>query len=396
MKFTASTINCTNLGAGWTLLPAAPLLDRTNTTTLVKRGAGTLVLANVQYRKVDGSTDNTGSFAWQVGSGTAGFNDGVVEETGTSSANSLRSLPVTLNGGVIGLVADYAPVLGTNTLSMAGAAGGGFAAYGGTRTVTLTPRAGNTLNWSQTTPTANDFFMNSAAPLILNAADADSAIVLTSASTNMILLGAGNRVIQVNDNPAVSTDGAVIAMRLSNTSTACNLVKTGPGTLTLTATNNDWGGNTIVSNGTLIVNGSILSNSTSVTVCNGATLGGTGMIGRAVSVLSGGTLAPGVAAQQGTLVINGSLSMNGGSYLVGVSGAGDASVVVNGNVTLGGALIVSSPGYRMQGDTTLPLLTVNGTISGQFTSVTPGYQVTQSGNQLVLNRKLQGLRYNLK
>ena len=396
VKFTASTVGYTNLVAGWTLLPTAPLLDRTNTTTLIKRGAGTLVLANVQYRKVDGATDNTGNFTWQVGGGTVGLNDGVIRETGTTFANSLRSQSILLNGGVLGLAADYAPVLGSNSLSMAGVAGGGFAAYGGTRTVALTPRSGNTLNWSQPSPTANDFFMNPAAPLILNAADADSMVVLASAPTNCILLGSGNRVIQVNDNPAVSTDGAVIALRISNTATNCSLVKAGPGLLVLTATNNDWGGSTWVSNGTLVVNGTIASNSSSVYVCSGATLGGTGTIGRAVSVAAGGTLAPGVAAGQGALVINGSLSMNGGSYLVGVSSAGDASVVVNGNVTLGGALIVSSPGYWLPGDTTLPLLTVNGTVSGQFTSVTPGYQVTQQGNQLVLSRRLQGLRYNLK
>jgi len=96
------------------------------------------------------------------------------------------------------------------------------------------------------------------------------------------------------------------AGRLTNAAGASlSLVKSGPGTLTLT-NNNDYAGSTLVSAGRLLVNGSITSG---VTVQSDATLGGTGSTG-AVEVQSGGHLAPGTSPE--TLSMP-SLTLAGGS-----------------------------------------------------------------------------------
>ena len=75
---------------------------------------------------------------------------------------------------------------------------------------------------------------------------------------------------------------------------------------------------------------------TNVTVANGGTLAGTGMVA-ATTVASGGTLQPGIGGQ-GTLQINGSLAFQSGAlYLVQVTSSSAASTNVTGTATLTGA-----------------------------------------------------------
>ena len=383
-------------GYGLTNGPATTIIDRTTVTTLIKRGPGPLFLNNVLYTKVDGTGNIATNFIWQLGSGTVGLDDGVVRETGTATNNSTRTQNVYLNGGVMGLVADYPVKIGTSNaqVNLSGAAGGGFAAYGSNCTVTLVPSGStNSLGWGSTTATAPDFFMNAAAPMILSAKDADSSIILASAPTNYIRLVTSNinYTITVLDNPATNTDTAVLAIRLSSVTNlfgVTTLTKNGAGTLVLTATNNDYQASTLVSNGTLIINGNLLSNkvaaASNVVVCSGATLGGTGTIARTVSVLSGGTLAAGAGPNQvGTLTIS-NLVLNSGSTVsvdVGGSSAGQYDVIaVGGNsaVTLNNVSLVmtSLNGYDIPAGGSIPIMTAPGGFTGTFTTVSPhGYSV---------------------
>ena len=372
VQFTPCVVNSTTNPAGYVTYPATPVLDcsPTQTNRLIKRGPGTLVIGNVRYLRIDGTTDATGIITWTLGRSTPGVFDGVVRESGTAASNSLRAAVVTMDGAIMGLAADYTPQMGTNAaqLSMAGAAGAGFAAYGARRVVTLAPRGGDYLNWGQTTATNNDFFMNSAGALILNAPDADGEIVLApAASTNYIRLGTGLREIRVMDNPSLTADSATIAMQISNTSGACSLSKTGPGTLTLSATNNNWGGVAYVSNGTLCVNGSLLGNSSSnVVVASGATLSGTGAVYRPVVVAAGGTITAGTAAgAPGTLTVSNLTLQAGGTFLVTVNGdTGYTRLNVVSNLTAGGTLSLvfnppPSPGANLN-------VLDWGTLSGAF------------------------------
>ena len=138
-----------------------------------------------------------------------------------------------------------------------------------------------------------------------------------------------------------------------------NFTKEGTGTQTLSGANT-YTGDTMVTGGSLLVNGSIIpsSGSSNLTVGSGAAVGGTGVIGSSanpvdISILAGGTMAPGNSP--GVLTVNGDMLFGAGSFfdvdlaIGGFAGAGNGTIgtdrlVVNGGVSLDGALLTGSWG----------------------------------------------------
>jgi fibronectin-binding autotransporter adhesin len=110
---------------------------------------------------------------------------------------------------------------------------------------------------------------------------------------------------------------------------AGGLTKTGLGRLALGA-HSVLGGLVTVAQGTLAVNGTLTAD---LQVNAGATLGGTGVVEGAVTVLAGGILAPGNSP--GTLTL-GSLLLNDGAALGIEIGAVSDQLVVRGDLTLAG------------------------------------------------------------
>jgi fibronectin-binding autotransporter adhesin len=146
-------------------------------------------------------------------------------------------------------------------------------------------------------------------------------------------------------------NNGTLAFAKSNTLSFGGLIS-GSGTVTQVGTgttvlsgDNTYTGGTNINAGTLRINGDQSAATGLVTVASGATLGGSGIIGGAVTVANGGHIAPGNSP--GTLTM-GSLTLNASSVLdfeLGqantVGGTLNDLINVNGNLTLDGTLNVT-------------------------------------------------------
>ncbi|MGJ8653906.1 MAG: autotransporter-associated beta strand repeat-containing protein [Opitutaceae bacterium] len=111
---------------------------------------------------------------------------------------------------------------------------------------------------------------------------------------------------------------------------AGKLTKQGAGSLELTAANTMTGATTVEA-GTLIVNNtSGVALDGTITVDSGATLTGSGSVGKAVTCL--GILAPGNSP--GTLTLGGNLNLNSGTYLCEIDGNNNDCIDVGGTLTI--------------------------------------------------------------
>ncbi|MEI6783182.1 MAG: hypothetical protein WCQ21_19940, partial [Verrucomicrobiota bacterium] len=111
------------------------------------------------------------------------------------------------------------------------------------------------------------------------------------------------------------------------------------------------------------------------TVNSSATLGGNGTLNGAVTVNSGGTLAPGTNGL-GTLTVNANVTLNAGGIAQFTVGSSSSLLAVTGNLALNGTLNISAGmGF---GAGTYSLATYTGTLSGAVTVGTApaGYSCT--------------------
>ena len=173
----------------------------------------------------------------------------------------------------------------------------------------------------------------------------------------------GSRTLTFQGTGSITVAGAI-----SNGSATSGIaiVKNGTGTMTLSGANT-YTGTTTVSAGILLVNGALSTGA--VNVASTATLGGSGSIGGAVTVQSGGGLSPGSGI--GTLRCNSSVTLQTGSVirleLNNSSGTSDR-LVVTGAFTRGGTLIVTNlAGTLTHGDSFT--LFQAGSLTGSFASV---------------------------
>jgi hypothetical protein len=150
-----------------------------------------------------------------------------------------------------------------------------------------------------------------------------------------------------------------------------SITKKGTGGMIISGIVTSWtNGSLLASAGKTFINSTLFPRD--VTVSNLATLGGTGTIGGAVSLASGGHIAPG--ASVGNLTLNKPLDLSGGGILdIEVSGAtADQLIITNvggsGNLILGGSsslnMIELLPGTFVS----IPIVTYAGTLTGVFGS----------------------------
>lgn len=228
------------------------------TGILTKQGAGTLTLSGTNT--YTGTTTVTGGVLL-LDNATA-LPGGLGGSGGTSN--------LTLNGGVVGLTTASGNIqrsLGTGATNLRWSASGGFAAYGGDRTVNI-GGSNATLQWNATN------FVPAGSALILGATNADATITFA----NRLNFANGNRTIQVN-NGSAAVDAILNQEVGVSGGQNGGLVKTGAGTLALTNNSaNSYTGATAVNAGTLQFG-------------NGGTTGGLAAIASNITVAAGATLA---------------------------------------------------------------------------------------------------------
>ena len=275
-------------------------------------------------------------------SGANGNVPGLLPGTGAGTANTT---PVYATGTVVLTNANYftgGTVLQSGTLNINGLYALGGANYGG-----LTFNGG-TLQYVTNFPGNN------------GSAD------LTSIGTAGITLAAGGGTIDVNGN------SVTYANSIGNSGSGALTVKSSltGGKLTLLS-NNNYSGDTTVTNAALSVNNSAGSatGTGDVLVQNAGVLSGNGAISGSVTVAAGGTLAVGNTSD--SLAVGGNLTLNAGSATllqVQHSPPANSSVGVGGNLTFGGALTVTNLGGALTNGDSFLLFDAGG-YAGAFASL---------------------------
>jgi autotransporter-associated beta strand protein len=337
------TVNSSS-GAALTLAAGAPaIVVNQNTATLsvslagtngfTKSGPGTLVL----------NADNSFSGTLNLDSGSTSANDGVVCITSSAALGSVAS-PINFRDNTGGAA--------VGSLQLDGSAGG----------INVTQNFSTACRNNNTTPTfeslagtntlAGTNFVQVGGTNVIYQADAGSRLQITAPMQYVGTLTAA-RTFTFTGAGDLAVSGAITVA--SNNVTPIGVMKTGNGTLTLSGVNTYTNG-TIILGGTLICNGSV--NLGRFTVTGGA-LGGTGTIGNAVTIQSGGTIAPGSNATGtnsiGTLTINNALTNTGVVFIrLNKSATVLTNSTINGLSTFfaGGTLSVSNagPGIVTAGD----------------------------------------------
>jgi fibronectin-binding autotransporter adhesin len=357
----------TNVNAGTIYISNNESLGKTDGNTVVASGAtvyGVAPLSALAEAFTISGTGVGGNGALRIGGGGTTNLSGAVTLGADARIQTDGSVTLTFTGGIdtAGKILTLAPngtAFNVNTVGISGTGGVVNKNFVGAATFNAVNSHTGATNLNQGSITVGASGVLSATTATLSVNNTNSA----AAGTNVVLnltTGADTTVGSLKGTIATPTSGTNTATINTQTGRTFTVNQTtsesyegviaGAGgftlgslstaSLTLSGTST-YTGATNVNKGTLVVNGNI-STSSLTTVASTATLGGIGTVG-ALSVLDGGTLAPGNSP--GTLN-TGTLSLANLSNLgfelnpanTAVGGGVNDLVSVTGNLTLDGIL----------------------------------------------------------
>ena len=308
--------------------------ENSPSTAIYSQTGGTVNFTSASKGVYLGSNGGSGTGTMNISGGTFNVSGAANNVFGYNNANGVLNMSGT---GALNL---------NSTLELGHTAG-----YAGT--VNLN---GGTLQASKVFRTSGVGVVNfNGGTLLASTGNASFLSGLTSAN----VLGGG---AIINDGGFAITIAQAL---LSGTANDGGLTKSGTGTLTLTGSNT-YAGATTVNGGTLSVIGSVASSA--VTVASGGTLAGTGTTG-AVSISSGGTLAPG-SGGIGTLSLSSTtLSLSGTTAMeINQSSGGSDKVQGISTVNYGGTLNVTNLSGMLAAGNAFTLFSAS-TYSGTFATL---------------------------
>jgi autotransporter-associated beta strand protein len=403
-----------NLSAGDTL---AILNTLSGGVGVTKSGAGTLTLDGANsYSGTTSATAgqlNIGS-ATAVGTGAFNISGGKIDNVSGASltlSNNVATLAsftfvgtndLNLGSGAVTITGNRTFTVSAGNLTI----GGPISQTGGPRKLTkagagtLTLSGANTFSGGMTISAGQLNIDNATAigsgtfTITGGAIDNTSGVAVALSNNNLqswngnftfigsdpLDLGTGavtlsaNRIV-TTDTETLTVDGVI--------SGAHSLTASGAGTLVLTGSN-AYSGGTTVSGGTLAADNAAGSatGSAAVVVSSGAALIGTGSISGAVTVTSGGTVAPG---DGGTAILNtGALTLATGSNLDilltdDTAGTGYSQINVNGAASISGSNLILSGSRSGHDGTLLTILASTSAITGTFTGLAQSGTVSNNG-----------------
>jgi autotransporter-associated beta strand protein len=178
-------------------------------------------------------------------------------------------------------------------------------------------------------------------------------------------------------NGASEANGTVNG-RITNGTHPLSVIVQGSNIWTFTGDLNDYTGATTINSGALRINGNQIAANGAVTVNNGGTLGGTGVVGGNITANAGSTIAPGVSI--GTLTTAGPVNL-AGTLAVELDAATSDRLAVGGSLALNGASLaiteLAAPGAPVY------IIASYAALSGTFGSITgmpAGYGVVYNHN----------------
>jgi fibronectin-binding autotransporter adhesin len=343
---------------------------------------GTLTLSGNNTISTSGSNSGNGSLINVQGSATL-----VLSGTNTLSPVNTFGGAITIGGGGVLSINSFANALGGLTgsaakINLGASTGSGRLLYTG---------AGETTHFAFGSTSGN-------------------------ANATQIIDQSGTGLLKINGNASAGSGGTTFqsfTLQGSTTGTGeyagnitgnYNLTKTGTSTWTLSGSDNSYTGTTTVSNGKMLVNGNITTSIVSVN--SGASIGGNGVLGGALTVAAGATLSPGEST--GNLTLGNGLTL-AGAYaweLAALSTANpgsnfDTVTVTSGSVNITGAVLQLNLGAFAptavsfwQTDQTWSGIinnTGSGTLTGSFAAIDNSawsslgaFSTTTSGNDVNL------------